>query len=42
MIHSGLHEDVICELYPFMTSKKEINCFSTKTRSINDDKYFFF
>lgn len=42
MIHSGIHEELICELYPFMTSNKEVNfCHSIKKHLSNDNKYFF-
>ena len=41
MFHSGIHEELICNLYPFMTSKKEQNIFQSKTHKRDDDKYFF-
>lgn len=41
MIHSGIHEEVICQLYPFMTSNKEIDNRKTKTQITQDKKYFF-
>ncbi len=41
MIHSGIHVELVCQLYPFMTSKKELNVFKKERISKNDDKYFF-
>lgn len=41
MIHSGNHEELICELYPFMTSNKEIRNTSCKKEFIKDNIYLF-
>ena len=41
MIHSGIHEELICELYPFMTSTKEIENRQIKKHLSQDNKYFF-
>ena len=41
MIHSGIHEEVICQLYPFMTTNKEIDNRKIKPHITQDKKYFF-
>lgn len=41
MIHSGKHEELICELYPFMASDKPPIYLSNKKNVSNENKYFF-
>ena len=41
MIHSGKHEELICELYPFMTHNREFKYSSNINKNPKDNKYYF-
>lgn len=41
MIHSGIHEEIICQLYPFMTSNYENRLPSDSHKTHNKNIFFF-
>tara|TARA_B100000401_G_scaffold162914_3_gene108797 strand:+ start:356 stop:1033 length:678 start_codon:yes stop_codon:yes gene_type:complete len=42
MIHSGVHEEIICELYPFMACYREFKPKNeARKKQHEDNKYFF-